>query len=404
MGNCMKHLVVLGDGMADYKLDSLGGLTPIEKANTPNIDMLASKSQIGLVLTVPEGMKPGSDVANLSVIGYAPDRYYTGRSPLEALSIGVDMAIDDVAVRTNLVTLSDEPDLCNKTMVDYSAGEISTQEAKELIFAVKEALSTSKYSFYAGVSYRHCLIIKEGTTATELTPPHDISGKVIGEYLPHGEGAEALIDLIERSGEILKNHPVNLKRISEGKNPATHVWFWGAGTKPRLDDFYEKYGLNGAIISAVDLLKGIAKGSGMASPDVEGATGTLHTNWEGKIQAAINCFEGGADYVYVHLEAPDECGHQGDLEGKIKAIEKVDYVVGRLYDYLKDKGDFTIAVLPDHRTPIARKTHTPEPVPYMIYKSWDHKDMGLKYTESDAQNGIYLADGQSIITTMLETI
>ena len=399
----MKHLVILGDGMADYKLDSLGGLTPIEKANTPNIDMLATKSQIGLVLTVPKGMKPGSDVANLSVIGYAPDVYYSGRSPLEALSIGVDMLDGDVAVRTNLVTLSDEQNLADKTMVDYSAGEISTDEARELINAVKAGLSNDQFSFYAGVSYRHCLIIKDGTTATDLTPPHDISGRVIGNYLPKGEGAHALIDLIERSGEILKNHPVNIKRIAEGKNPATHIWFWGAGTKPCLDDFYQKYGLKGAIISAVDLLKGIAKGSGMASPEVIGATGTLHTNWEGKIEAAINCFENGYDYVYVHMEAPDECGHQGDLDGKVKSIEKVDYVVGKLYEYLNGKGDFTIAILPDHRTPIVRKTHTPEPVPYLIYKSNNHMNMGLKYNETDAQSGEYLSCGQLIITKMLET-
>ena len=400
----MRYLVVLGDGMADYKIDSLGGKTPLERANKPNIDMLAGKSLIGLVKTVPDGMKPGSDVANLSVIGYAPEKYYSGRSPLEALSIGVDMLDGDVAVRTNLVTLSNEENLKDKTMVDYSAGEISTQEAKELIDAVKKALSNEEFSFYAGVSYRHCLIIKDGSTETNLTPPHDISGRVIGDYLPSGKDGEKLLDLIERSGDVLKNHPINLERIKKGKNPATHIWFWGAGTKPSLDEFEQKYGLKGAVISAVDLLKGIAIGAGMDAPEVDGATGTLATNWDGKIEMAKKCFDEGADYVYIHLEAPDECGHQGDTEGKVKAIEKVDYVVGEMVKYLEAKGDFTLAVLPDHATPIVKKTHTAEPIPYMIYKSNKPLDSELKYNETDAQSGEYLPSGQCIITKLLETI
>lgn len=400
----MKYLVVLGDGMADYELEALGNKTPLQAAITPNIDRIAPLSEIGLVATVPSGMKPGSDVANLSVIGYDPKIYYSGRSPLEALSIGVDMRDGDIAVRTNLVTLSDEPELKDKTMIDYSAGEISTQEATELIKAVKEALSDEEFSFYAGVSYRHCMIIKNGTTETELTPPHDISGRVIGDHLPSGKDSEKLISLIKRSEEILRAHPVNLKRIEKGKNPATHVWFWGAGTKPQLDDFKEKYGLNGAIISAVDLLKGIAVGANMKAPEVEGATGTLSTNWDGKIEAAKKCFEDGRDYVYIHLEAPDECGHQGDTFGKVKAIEKVDYVVGEMLKYLEDKGEFTLAVLPDHATPIVRKTHTAEPIPYMIYKSAKPMVSALKYNEKDAQNGEYLPSGQLIITKMLETL
>ena len=399
----MKYLVVLGDGMADYKMDVLDGKTPLEYASTPNIDRLAPLSQIGLVKTVPDGMKPGSDVANLSVIGYAPEKYYSGRSPLEALSIGVDMQEGDIAVRTNLVTLSGEDDIANKTMVDYSAGEISTAEASELIKAVKEALSDDEFSFYAGVSYRHCMIIKNGTTATHLTPPHDISGRVIGDYLPSGEYGDKLLSLIERSHEVLKNHPVNLERIKNGKNPATHVWFWGAGTKPSLDNFEEKYGLKGAVISAVDLLKGIAIGAGMASPEVEGATGTLSTNWDGKIEVAKKCFESGCDYVYIHMEAPDECGHQGDVWGKVKAIEKVDYVVGEMVKYLETQGDFTMVITPDHATPIVKKTHTAEPIPYMIYKSAKPNNGVLKYNETDAQSGEYLSSGQLIITKMLET-
>ena len=399
----MKYLVVLGDGMADYKMDVLDGKTPLEYACTPNIDRLAPLSQIGLVKTVPDGMKPGSDVANLSVIGYAPEKYYSGRSPLEALSIGVDMQEGDIAVRTNLVTLSGEDDIANKTMVDYSAGEISTAEASELIKAVKEALSDDEFSFYAGVSYRHCMIIKNGTTATHLTPPHDISGRVIGDYLPSGEYGDKLLSLIERSHEVLKNHPVNLERIKNGKNPATHVWFWGAGTKPSLDNFEEKYGLKGAVISAVDLLKGIAIGAGMKSPAVEGATGTLSTNWDGKIEVAKKCFESGCDYVYIHMEAPDECGHQGDVWGKVKAIEKVDYVVGEMVKYLETQGDFTMVITPDHATPIVKKTHTAEPIPYMIYKSAKPNNGVLKYNETDAQSGEYLSSGQLIITKMLET-
>ena len=399
----MKYLVVLGDGMADYKMDVLDGKTPLEYACTPNIDRLAPLSQIGLVKTVPDGMKPGSDVANLSVIGYAPEKYYSGRSPLEALSIGVDMQEGDIAVRTNLVTLSGEDDIANKTMVDYSAGEISTAEASELIKAVKEALSDDEFSFYAGVSYRHCMIIKNGTTATHLTPPHDISGRVIGDYLPSGEYGDKLLSLIERSHEVLKNHPVNLERIKNGKNPATHVWFWGAGTKPSLDNFEEKYGLKGAVISAVDLLKGIAIGAGMESPEVEGATGTLSTNWDGKIEVAKKCFESGCDYVYIHMEAPDECGHQGDVWGKVKAIEKVDYVVGEMVKYLETQGDFTMVITPDHATPIVKKTHTAEPIPYMIYKSAKPNNGVLKYNETDAQSGEYLSSGQLIITKMLET-
>ena len=399
----MKYLVVLGDGMADYKMDVLDGKTPLEYACTPNIDRLAPLSQIGLVKTVPDGMKPGSDVANLSVIGYAPEKYYSGRSPLEALSIGVDMQEGDIAVRTNLVTLSGEDDIANKTMIDYSAGEISTAEASELIKAVKEALSDDEFSFYAGVSYRHCMIIKNGTTATHLTPPHDISGRVIGDYLPSGEYGDKLLSLIERSHEVLKNHPVNLERIKNGKNPATHVWFWGAGTKPSLDNFEEKYGLKGAVISAVDLLKGIAIGAGMKSPEVEGATGTLSTNWDGKIEVAKKCFESGCDYVYIHMEAPDECGHQGDVWGKVKAIEKVDYVVGEMVKYLETQGDFTMVITPDHATPIVKKTHTAEPIPYMIYKSAKPNNGVLKYNETDAQSGEYLSSGQLIITKMLET-
>lgn len=399
----MKYLIVLGDGMADRPLTELKGMTPLEYAATPNFDKLAAKSSVGLVKTVPDGMKPGSDVANLSVLGYDPKRYYSGRSPLEALSIGVIMKPGDVAVRTNLVTLSDEEKLEDKTMLDYSAGEIPTEEARKIIESVEEELGSERLKFYSGVSYRHCLIETNGTTATKLTPPHDISGKKVGEYLPQGEMGGEMRELIRRSGEILADHPVNVKRRAEGKRPATHVWFWGAGTKPTLDTFFSKFGLKGAIVSAVDLLKGIAKGTEMYAPCVKGATGTLSTNWEGKVEAVKDCFKSGIDYVYLHFEAPDECGHQGDIPGKIAAIEKVDEALGELKEFLDSTGeDYKIAVLPDHPTPIEVRTHTSSPVPYMMYDSRKPVDSGLKYNEKDAQNGEYLDNGQMIIAKMTE--
>lgn len=396
----MKYAVILGDGMADRSIPGLGGKTPLEYANIPNMNRLAALGQTGLVKTVPTGFKPGSDVANLSVIGFPPEKYYTGRSPLEALSIGIDMKDTDVAVRCNLVTLSEGAD---PVMEDYSAGEISTDEAKELIEAVQKALGNDEFSFYCGVSYRHCLIWNNGTTAAKLTPPHDISGRKINDYLPSGEGGEKLKALIEASAAVLKNHPVNQKRRAEGKRPATHIWLWGAGKKPKLDSFFEKYGLQGTVISAVDLLKGIALGSGMAAPDVPGANGTLSTNFDGKIAAAIQAFQNGGDYVYLHIEAPDECGHQGDVLGKVKAIEKVDYVLKKVWDYLESRGeDYVIALLPDHATPIEIKTHSAEPVPYVIYQSGNPLHSGLQYNETSARGGIYLPEGQDIIKRMLE--
>lgn len=399
----MKYLVILGDGMADRPLDKLGGKTPLEFASTPNFDKLAAGAQIGLVKTIPDGMKPGSDVANLSVLGYEPEKYYSGRSPLEALSIGVILKDDDIAVRTNLVTLSDAPDLEDKVMLDYSSGEISTAEAQELIGAVQDALGDENFSFYSGVSYRHCLVIAHGSMGMTLTAPHDITDKKVGDYLPKGVMGEVLTEFIRRSGEILAKHPVNLKRIAAGKHPATHIWFWGAGTKPALVSFESRFKLKGAIISAVDLLKGIAKGTEMYSPNVKGATGTLSTNWRGKANAAKQCFAMGCDYVYLHMEAPDECGHQGDVEGKVRAIEKVDWVLGEMWDYLKHQsGDYAIAVLPDHATPICVKTHTSEPVPYMIYRSDKPMDSGLKYNEKEALNGIYLPNGQCITAILTE--
>lgn len=397
----MKYITVLGDGMADRPLECLGNRTPLESANIPHIDALAKKSVVGLVSTVPAGMKPGSDVANLSVLGYDPAVCYTGRSPLEALSIGIDLKDDDVALRANLVTLSDDGNFTDKTMVDYSAGEISSEEAAELISTVNAELSSDILKFYAGVSYRHCLVWSGGNLDNEFTPPHDISGRIIKDYLPKGSDAELFIGLIEKSGEILRKHPVNLKRIAASKNPATNLWFWGAGTRPALADFYKTFGLRGAMISAVDLLKGIAIGANMASIDVTGATGNLDTNWDGKTAAALKALlSDGYDFVYLHMEAPDEMGHQGSAEKKIAAIERVDGVVAGLLKGLEGT-PFTMAVLPDHATPVSIRTHAAEPVPFLVYNSEKEHAGADRYDEKTASHtGVFLERGSDVINLM----
>lgn len=398
----MKYLIVLGDGMADRPTKELEGKTPLQVASKPNIDMLAKRGTVGLVRTIPNGCTAGSDVANLSVLGYDPRAYYTGRAPLEALSMGVKLEEGDLAVRTNLVTLSSHESFNEKRMVDYSAGEIPTEQSSILMQSIEKALGNEKFHFYPGVAYRHLMVVKDGESSTVLTPPHDISGQRIDDYLPEGEDAEEYTNLIIESGKILENHPVNVKREEEGNRPATHIWFWGGGTKPELPSFSEKYGLSGAVVSAVDLMRGIAKGTGMSAPKVRGATGTLQTNWNGKISAAIEQYESGKDFVYIHLEAPDECSHQGDIRGKVAAIERVDYVLGKMYAYLKDTGkDFRIAVLPDHATPLNIMTHSSEPVPYLIYKS-DQEVQGCpEYNEEDAQNGPFLDDAGLIMKTLI---
>lgn len=376
----MKYIVFLGDGMADMPNESLGYKTPLEVAKKPNIDYMAGNGICGLVKTVPVGMKPGSDVANLAVMGFDAEKVYTGRAPLEALSIGINMANDDIAIRCNFVTLSDDESFSDKLMLDYSAGEITTEEGKELIKAVQEALSTEKYDFYSGVSYRNCLI-SHGGTVTDLTAPHDISGKVIGEFLPSDS---ELKELIIKSYDILKDHPINLKRIADGKNPANAIWLWGAGTKPSLPSFESLYGLQGAVISAVDLLKGIAIAADMDVIEVDGATGTLETNWDGKATATINALNGEYDYVYLHMEAPDECGHQGDAQGKVQAIEKIDELIGKVLSEV-DAENLTVMVAPDHPTPLALKTHTADSVPFIIYRADKEKESGVKiYSEAEA--------------------
>lgn len=398
----MKYVVVLGDGMADLPIESLGGKTPLDVAFKPNIDKLAKVSEIGLVKTVADGMKPGSDVANLSVLGYDSAIYYSGRSPLEAVSIGVDFAPCDVTYRTNLVTLAGD-NIEDCVMQDYSAGEITTEEARELILAVEKELGSDGVHFFPGISYRHCLLLKNAETGAELTPPHDISGKKIGDYLPKGKHSELFLSLIEKARRVLENHPVNKERIARGLNPANSIWFWGEGRKPNLKNFQEKNGVKGAMISAVDLLKGIAMVSGMEVIEVEGATGNNDTNYKGKALAALDALKRN-DFVYIHIEAADECGHRGELENKIASIEDIDkYVVGTLLEGL-DGQEYSIMILPDHPTPISLKTHTNVPVPYLIYRS-NQKQKGTDtYNESYAkESGIYIEKGYTLLDRFLNS-
>lgn len=401
----MKYIVILGDGMADYPVDYFNGKTILEIADKPVIDYMCAHGELGMVKTVQEGMKPGSDVANLSVMGYDTKKCYSGRSPLEAASIGVDMKDDDVTFRTNLVTLSDEENYEDKTMLDYSAGEITTEEAAELIKAVASELDTDKIKFYSGISYRHLCVWNGGSTNVDMTPPHDISDKKIADYLPKGDGAEKFIEMMKKSEKILKEHPVNKARIAAGKNPATSIWPWGEGTKPQLENFEEKFGLKGSVISAVDLIKGIAKCAGMNSIDVEGATGNCETNWNGKAQAALDALLGGSDFVYVHMEAPDEMGHQGLPEKKKLAVETIDKkVVKFLKDELEKRNiDYKMLIMPDHPTPIKLKTHVSDPVPYVIYDSTKDLDTGLSYTEENGKKtGIYIEKGYTLMNRFLD--
>ncbi|MDY3030560.1 MAG: cofactor-independent phosphoglycerate mutase [Clostridia bacterium] len=401
----MKYIVILGDGMADYPVDAFGGKTVLEVADKPIMDYMSAHGELGIVKTVQDGMKPGSDVANLSVMGYDTKKCYSGRSPLEAASIGVPLKDTDVTFRCNLVTLSDEEDYSDKTMLDYSSGEITTEEAAQLIEAVAAELNTDAIKFYPGISYRHLTVWDGGSTNVELTPPHDISDRKIGDYLPKGDGAEILLDMMKRSEKILRDHPVNKKRIAEGKNPATSIWVWGEGTKPQLDNFEAKFGLKGSVISAVDLIKGIAKCAGMESIDVEGATGNCETNWDGKAQAALDALLGGSDFVYVHMEAPDEMGHQGLPDKKKLAVETIDKkVIKFLKDNLEERGiDYKMLIMPDHPTPIKLKTHVSDPVPYIIFDSTKTDGgSGLSYTEENGKKtGIYTDKGYTLMNRFL---
>ena len=399
----MKYIIVLSDGMAGRPLEELSGKTTLEAADTPNFDRLAEKAEIGLASMVPEGMAPGSDTANLSVMGYDPKIYYTGRSPLEALSIGVDMAADDVSFRCNLVTLTEDGDAYEEQkIIDHSSSEISTEDSTVLLEALKEGLKREGYEFYAGTSYRHLLIWKHGEVL-ELTAPHDILTKTVGEYLPKDP---VLLDMMKKSYEILKDHPINVERKKQGLNPANSAWFWGAGTRPALASFEEKTGKKGVMISAVDLLKGIAVGADMDRIIVEGANGGLHTNYEGKADAAIHALlEDGYDFAYVHVEAPDEMGHMGSMTDKITAIENVDgRVVARITEAMDQSGeDYRLMILPDHPTPICVRTHTSEPIPYLIYDSRKAIDGIHTYNEKEAAKSTRIwKDGYRLIDHLLE--
>ncbi len=400
----MKYVVVLYDGMADYPVPALDGKTPMEVAKKPNMDFLASKGEVGLVRTVAEGLKPGSDVANMSVMGFDPMKYYTGRSPLEAASIGIDMADSDVSLRTNLVTLSqDDLPYEQKTIEDYCADDISTEEAAVLIEEVQKQLGTDEFAFYKGVSYRHCLIWKNGTTQLgKMTPPHDITGKVITEYLSTSENAKPLVEMMKKSYDILKDHPINLERIKNGKRPANSIWLWGEGKRPALAPFEEIFGIKGSVVSAVDLIKGIGGCAKMEVAEVEGATGYIDTNFEGKANAALELLDRN-DLVYIHFEAPDECGHRNEPENKVHAIEMIDErVLPILFDGLRKYDDYKIMILPDHPTPIVTRTHASDPVPYLIYHKNDEKVGVSSINEKTAEaTGVFIEHGPDIMKHFL---
>lgn len=401
----MKYVVFLGDGMADYPVESLNGKTPLEVAHKPHMDRLAQQGTMGLVKTVDDSLSPGSDVANLSVLGYDPMRYYSGRSPLEALSIGVPLKTTDVTFRANLVTLSQEADYTQKTMVDYSAGEITTEESKILIEYLQQHLVVPNFALYSGISYRHLLVWDCGTTDVRLTPPHDISHRKVTDYLPAGEAAAVLLDIMKQSHKLLSDHPVNQERVRRGLNPANSLWIWGEGTKPALDDFHNKFGLSGTMISAVDLLKGIACGTGMQVAEVSGATGNIDTNFEGKASAAVEALKNGQNFVYIHVEAPDECGHHGQTDLKIKAIELIDEkIVGPVLEYLEKSGEaYRVLLTPDHPTPLKLMTHVKDPVPFVIYEKGQQSGSALCYSEKNAaQTGLFIEKGCMLMKEFLK--
>ena len=398
----MKYVIILGDGMADEPIESLGGKTPLQAAHKPVMDEMAKKAEQGIAYTVPDNLPAGSDVANLSMLGYDPQKYYSGRSPLEALSIGVDMKDTDVALRCNIVTLEEDGEYEDKAILDHSAGEITTEEAKILIEAVRKELEDDEYKFYPGVSYRHLTIWDHGKMA-DLVPPHDILGKKIGEYLPK---EEKLREMMKKSFDILDHHPINEARAEKGLNKANSIWFWGAGTKPALDEFESRTGMKGAMVSAVDLLKGIAVGAKMRNLDVEGANGGLDTNYKGKAEAALEALlEKGDDFAYIHVEAPDEMGHQGNTEHKIQAIEYLDDPVVRIVNEGLEKAgeDFRMLIGPDHPTPIAIRTHTKDPIPFMIYDSRRSLGSQEEYSEAAARStGLVMEYGYELMNRLLQ--
>ena len=402
----MKYLVLIPDGMADEKIEALGNRTPMEAAHKPVMDALAAKSLVGTVSNVPTGMVPESDTANMAILSFDPKTYSKGRSPLEAVSMGIEMAADETAYRCNVVTLSDEgEEYEDKIILDHSADEITTPEADELIRALQEAFGNDRRTFHTGVSYRHCLIMKNGNDVYPFMRPHDILGKRIGEYLPRVEdGGEEFYRMMKESFDILNHHPVNEARRARGLKPANSAWFWSPGKKPQLPNFKEKWGLNGSVISAVDLIKGIGLCAGMRSIDVEGATGNVHTNYDGKAAAAIQAFEQGADLVYVHVEGPDECGHRAETENKVRAIELIDQkILAPVYEHLRASGEpFRIMVLPDHPTPVRLRTHTILPVPFFIYDSECERDGVSLYSEETATaKNYYVENGYTLMNLLI---
>lgn len=399
----MKYLVILGDGMADYPVPELDGKTPLQYCCKPNIDKIAREGEVGLARTVPPGLPPGSDVANLSVMGYDPQIFYTGRSPLEAVSMGVDLRDSDVAFRCNLVTLSPESAYDAKTMVDYSSDEITTAESAQLIKSIAAELNSDTVTFHPGISYRHLMVWRQGPLDSKLTPPHDISDKKITSYLPQGNGGAFLLDLMKKSTAILADHPVNRERIAKGLRPATSIWLWGQGKKPNLSSFYEKYKLHGSVISAVDLAKGLGICAGLTVIEVPGATGNVHTNFKGKAQATLDAFKAGQDFVYLHIEAPDEAGHRGEIDNKIKSIEKIDSeVLGTILAELpKIDPEYRILLLPDHPTPLTLKTHVSDPVPFIIYPRAGGSGVDCYDEESVRHSGILIENGFTLMDRLI---
>lgn len=400
----MKYIVFLGDGMADYPSEELNGKTPLELAKKPNMDYFASKGVCGMAKTVPDGMKPGSDTANLSVMGYAPEKYYTGRSPLEAVSVGVPLDDEDITFRANLVHISEDGEYENKTMIDYSSDEITTEEAHVLIKDLAKELNTDVLQLYPGFSYRHILVWKKGELTFELTPPHDISDRVVTNYLPKGKNSEVLLDLMKKSHEILKKHPVNKAREERGLRSANSLWIWGEGRKAILDDFSTLYGVKGAVVSAVDLIKGIGLSAKMTCPDIEGATGNIHTNFEGKAQKSIELLK-DHDMLYIHLEAPDECGHRHEVENKVKSIELIDQkIIAPVLAYLKETGeDYRVLLMPDHPTPLTLRTHVSDPVPFVLYDSRCEKQGISSYTEEKCrETGLYIDKASELMGHLIK--
>ncbi|MBQ4527112.1 MAG: cofactor-independent phosphoglycerate mutase [Clostridia bacterium] len=403
----MKYIVILADGMADYPVEELGGKTPMEAAYKPNMDRLCSLGEVGISYNVPDNLAPGSDVANLSAMGYDPQKFYTGRSPLEAVSMGIDIKDTDMIFRCNVVNVTeDEPEYEDKIITDHSSDEITTEEARVLIEDVQKAFGNEKFSFYPGVSYRHALVWDNGPDEFELTPPHDILEKRIGDYLPKDENGKLLYDMMKKSYELLNNHPINIERAKRGLKKANTIWIWGEGRKPSLESFESLHGLKGSVISAVDLIKGIGICANLNSIEVEGATGNIHTNFDGKAKACYDALMSGDDYVFVHMEAPDECGHRHEIENKVKSIELIDEkVVGYLDRRLKeDNIDYSMLVLPDHPTPLALRTHTRDAVPYFIYDSTNEKQNSItSFTEESAKSsGIIVEKGHKLMERFIK--